>query len=852
MSLQDHYKQRSKVSTPEDEVPKGGSAVTPSEPSQESKQQLPGTESLDAPSKQLLERVCPENSLPPLFWGYIWLYIPNSGTSPFSSNTTSPHEGVLEEPKLPRLPSQGLSRSTSRAGNISIKKATGRYIKCFSVISSEGQLHWVEAANNDEVDRRSESCKGSGSRTSYSLLLDSSAPCKNSASSTARNSQCFPDKSTPSDDYQSVTHNGSDNWPQSEKSIQASMAHKLRLYFFCIKISTSSLPDVRLEKTEVQEEEKSVRPRVDKRSEIKARNRISAPIATRPMTLLQLSSSGSSTPAKTRTLSGTFPSGFLNQPVWPSMSPFNERQPPTSSSTISQERLSQALAKVQMKSNSPRASFIKAATLFAENRIRSAPPGSIIPQRPTPPLRPLPLTRTASISSQRSLNLASKGIQSIASSPSIEPRSRNSLDMRRTGTNSPGPDMFITTINLPSPVPVPRSLASPPLGQRSLPSPTSPTTSNVLNLAEGLRNALMSRQLSLSSSDSNSSIATDDSQSSKNPSTSSVSSPGESDSGWNARKPKMSLSETMAAKRATLTEANAASAAAAILASREQSRYQLVHGRARGTSGAEDYFSYRGGVQHKRSAPLATTMESEHEGPVEGKRGKDEEKYAGAKKTIENIMKMCPFLEKIEGVDGQGRGYVTLKGYTETEEAWKTLQVALEQFIDGPIKDQRFALPPEDTLIPSYHAPRIPEVRLSEKAQNFLLVRDKLTAAAAAASAAAMLRMGTEGQPMTGSTMATNSIPTGSKSPGKSGSTKNAFGRFSRQLGGRDWGGGGHGYSLRQKAQQQQLQRRSMPITKQSLEYLNQNDVTNLFCFGEESNHSQSQNASRIGKQTAA
>ncbi|KAF9986650.1 hypothetical protein BGZ65_006753 [Modicella reniformis] len=99
--------------------------------------------------------------------------------------------------------------------------------------------------------------------------------------------------------------------------------------------------------------------------------------------------------------------------------------------------------------------------------------------------------------------------------------------------------------------------------------------------------------------------------------------------------------------------------------------------------------------------------------------------------TLKMLLQQCPFLEECEtGRDSAGRKFVTLKGYTETDDGWKKLQSAFEQFLGGPLKDQRSALPPEDTLIPSYHSPRLPEVRLSEKALKFLRAKDRVTTAA--------------------------------------------------------------------------------------------------------------------------
>ncbi|KAF9331728.1 hypothetical protein BG006_005420 [Podila minutissima] len=87
------------------------------------------------------------------------------------------------------------------------------------------------------------------------------------------------------------------------------------------------------------------------------------------------------------------------------------------------------------------------------------------------------------------------------------------------------------------------------------------------------------------------------------------------------------------------------------------------------------------------------------------------------------LFSKCPFLETSQ--DEGGQKFVTLKGYTETEEGWKILQSALERFID-PIQDRLSALPPEDTLIPSYTFLTSPETRLSEKAEMYLSAKANL------------------------------------------------------------------------------------------------------------------------------
>ncbi|KAG0343732.1 hypothetical protein BG004_005037, partial [Podila humilis] len=90
-----------------------------------------------------------------------------------------------------------------------------------------------------------------------------------------------------------------------------------------------------------------------------------------------------------------------------------------------------------------------------------------------------------------------------------------------------------------------------------------------------------------------------------------------------------------------------------------------------------------------------------------------------------DMMLKCPFLEASHDSEEDGHEFVMLKGYTETEEGWRILQSTLERFID-PIQDQLSALPPEDTLIPSYTLLPSPETRLSEKAEIYLSAKATL------------------------------------------------------------------------------------------------------------------------------
>lgn len=148
--------------------------------------------------------------------------------------------------------------------------------------------------------------------------------------------------------------------------------------------------------------------------------------------------------------------------------------------------------------------------------------------------------------------------------------------------------------------------------------------SSVLTLAQDLQKVMLNRKSSISSKYSGE-------QGDRSISTQSTASSCLS-------RPKLSLSETMAVKRASLQESTG-------------STFQSL--------------------QHKRSLGNISDVVEECE----------QEDKAEEQKQREVLKLMCPFLEQSEHVDAQGRTYVTLKGYTETEEGWKSLQSALERFI---------------------------------------------------------------------------------------------------------------------------------------------------------------------------
>ncbi|KAF9169092.1 hypothetical protein BGX20_010814 [Mortierella sp. AD010] len=686
--------------------------------------QPPETKEFQMPSEPecqaLLNSSNKRSSASPLYSGYIWMYIPN--TQQPSSTLLSSKNGY-STPSMSSIPmskssscsslAQLYTHAGSKASNICITKASGRYVKCFVVINSLGQFQWVEVntepGQDSEVD--SEEQKERTANVSYAIQLNPNftpIQAKPGVSAVSSRRSSFSEQPIPTGPAKGV--------------VQVAMAHKLRLYFFCIKISISSLSEVIIEMVDTPGNEErmlsrqtsfssfrssiqsgfstpiplSPAPSLTKKSPLRTKNRMSAPL-THQRTVSVMSNPSLPTRSvslhKTRTRSrASTQSG--NSPMnhgvamWPSMSRLRERvismplqQAPASPATVPVPDPERLISKTfsmlpPSKKLEPEVGFaagvsleaaeqiskrllVKTQSLFMENRTRSGSPGSIT-------------TRKSMSSNRDSLQNASEA--------AVISRHESLMHVlgKTTGTMYP-PDSDVSN-----------AASEAKIGDTSESKTEQGSKSQVLSLVQGLQKALeQCRTL-----------------------------PDNSTEEVPEKERKPTLHEITAKKRISLEKQKD-------YANVEATRLKLIGSTLESLA-----------ETNETNIGILPIAGGDHPRETEEQRKERErmkEQEMALRQAVGKIMMQCPFLEKSETcVDIDGRRFVTLKGYTETEEAWRMLQSSLDQFLDGPIKDQRSALPPEDTLIPSYHAPRLPEVRLSDKAQNFLKSKDKATAVAAA------------------------------------------------------------------------------------------------------------------------
>ncbi|KAG9061920.1 hypothetical protein KI688_006636 [Linnemannia hyalina] len=621
-----------------------------------------------------------------LYSGYIWLYIPHDGGAlkkddQDSFDTPPESKRALLATSMSRTSSTSSAPTASqgsRAANISITKASGRYVKCFAVINDQGQFQWTEVRKQDDNDRASVDERQSDSPVSRPRFGFPLTSTRNRCER-ALTTECGSDVDN---NIGLSSHNAGF---EAERTVEASMAHKLRLYFFCIKISTSSAGDIVVECMESasvsspRSSSPGSPPARSKKSPLREKNRLSAPPRTRtassPFQPLPDDSLQTKSHARSDSVVPSFGRfTYLNPPVWPSMSPLHERPfPPTPMPTPPVPELlvipKFASTPSPAQGQLDKSLLTRTPSLFVENRARSAPPGSMFPT-------------AASLSKHSPYSMLLRNVI-LASSADITPNRARPKHHSHSQTGTPD-GMTLT------PESVPPTVAM---------SPSS--TSNVLSLAEDLQKALQIRQEPLGSIDSRFSQDLLGSPLLASP----------------MRQTKPTLSEITSKKRASIQQQQESLNTALNV---ERSRLKLIGVLKTLDEGCE-----------VEEASCASQTKAAHEEQMK------QEASRSATAAMLRVLLQCPFLEQSEAKDSEGRTFVSLKGYTETEGGWKALQNVLGEFLDGPIKDQRSALPPEDTLIPSYHAPRAPEIRLSEKAQNFLRAKDRANAAAAAAAEAA-------------------------------------------------------------------------------------------------------------------
>ncbi|KAF9130207.1 hypothetical protein BGW39_003340 [Mortierella sp. 14UC] len=639
------------------------------------------------PSAQALLKV----SGATLYSGYIWLYVLHDGTpskKDDQESLDSPQDSrrALLAPPMSRTSSASSVptsvQGASRAANICITKASGRYVKCFAVINDQGQFQWTEVKKEDDGDGHDHNESQNDSLVNhrrYGIPLTSTRTRRDSAPAMGISSDV--------DGSVDSSYSASDN-NKSDRTVQASMAHKLRLFFFCIRISTSSTGDIVVEFMESSSAPTSMLtppgspPPRTKKSPLREQNRLSGQPRMRTASSPLPPHLEESSQTKAHTRSGSMVPSFgrffdLNPPVWPSMSPFHERTlPPTPLPTPPPQEMLVVPKKTPPNQTAARGSLTKSLlvrtpSLFVENRARSAPPGSIFPT-------------AASLSRHSSYSGLLRNVI-LAASADITPEQIRPKYHSHAQAETPDRTMMMTL----TPESTPPTIAL---------SPSSASASNVLSLAENLQKAL--QQTRQEPSDSNNGMGENNRCSLDLLGSPLLSSSTPSPMRQVTNKP--SLSEITSKKRASIQQQQELLNTALNI---ERSRLKLIGVLNTLEEGCEI-----------EEASAASTTSAIQEDQI-----KKEASRTAANAAMFRVLQQCPFLERSEATtDAEGRTFVSLKGYTETEAAWKDLQKSLEHFLDAPIKDQRSALPPEDTLIPSYHAPRAPEIRLSEKAQNFL------------------------------------------------------------------------------------------------------------------------------------
>ncbi|KAG0369995.1 hypothetical protein BGZ54_008180 [Gamsiella multidivaricata] len=625
-----HAKHGSKVSAPELDTSQAMDVSNVSDvpfmldsPPGRKKRPVLGTEYLDNASQVLMATSSARSSTAPLYSGYIWMYMPNvidtredeaiSKRTEKQPTASSFNDESIAIPTTTSSPSTSGSRTVSSNTN----KASGRYVKCFAVISDQGHFQWVEVKKQNDLETEQElkaRLKGSTSRSSYGIQL--------TAPKTGELDRDTDGCSIPEESSERLTGISSTEPSRCDTGlIQASVAHKLRLFFFCIKIPPSVLTEVLLNTAEATPRAPSIAATATATNAAakavnKIRHRLSSSLSNFTTSALPPLPN-----TKSQSLTGSISKG--KNMTWPNMASSHDKE------VFTQNHQQQQALHPEKAMTVPGGSI-----------------GSVLHKASSVSLKSTPPNITTVPSVALTLMLQGKDGESIqfASPTSAEPT-----------------------------------------------SPVSPTSSsnNVLFLAQSLQKAvLLNRQHSVT----NDEYSDSGSSSSENTTTQSTQS-----SPLGSSKARLTLSKAMAANQTALPDSAAMLEQSKLLQEQleTQNRHQRTEDRSR------------------------TRHQQEHHTHLQDSSGVYVDVNSSA-----SINSVCPFMELSENVDGSDEAFVMLKGYTETEEGWKALQYALEKSLDGLIGEQTSALPPEDTLIPSYHSP--PEVQLSEKAQRFLDAKESL------------------------------------------------------------------------------------------------------------------------------
>lgn len=532
-----------------------------------------GTEYLDNASQVLLATSSARSSTAPVYSGYVWLYIPqatdprdkDSGDCQPIINADSPSRPITGSP---------MSQSSSSS------KASGRYVKCFAAINDQGHFQWVEVKKQNDLGQEQDvkaDIKGA-SRSSYGIQL---VPPQYTESPTRRYEAGAPEGA------EIAPPNSAESVKKSKDLIQASMSNKLRLFFFCIKISPSALKEV-LISIVPENPSPTASPAAAFLEPIptiayassgaakvanKVRHRLSSSLST-----LTTSAKPPLPNVKSQSHSGSISKG--KNATWPTIVPLIDKDgsllhPSVAPGSSSHRSMSHMVSSSSLKS-----------TLTG---ITTVPPPNSSAWHP-------------------SKDGDGQMVQSPASPGSLDPES---------------------------------------------PSSSTSSSSNVLSLAQGLQKAV---RLTRSHSGSDALLGVGhsghigDAFGSR--------SAGSSPNGSNTR-PKMTLSEVMAAKQVSIPDS---------AATLEQSKLLQQQIDLHQCQQSVDERCARSMAPNHYHQPLQEAVNLESSRP-----------------TSEAIRATCPFLElnkdSDDDMESDQQPMITLKGYTETEEGWKILQWALEKFL---------------------------------------------------------------------------------------------------------------------------------------------------------------------------
>ncbi|KAI8600859.1 hypothetical protein EDD21DRAFT_122682 [Dissophora ornata] len=702
-----------------------------------------GTECLDSASQALLATSSARSSMALIYSGYVWIYVPNvpftTGEMKEESNGQQNRQSDLLSKDTvldisatsPMSSSRTFVDHTNNSGG-SASASAGRYVKCFATINDHGHLHWVEVKKQNDLESEQElgsKLKGTPSRSYYGIQLKPKklAEAERDMDQRSLNGNVSVESCPLSPESISGT------LKPSTELIQVSVAHRLRLFFFCIKVTPSALTEVLLNIAEATTglaipatgSRNNTSPSITSTATnvaAKIRHRLSSSLST-----LATSGLPPLPSMKPQSLSGSVSKG--KNMGRPSMTSPHDREL-TSVAHHSQQ---------QQQQHQQRQQHQQSQSLHPD-RAMSASSESV---------RPV---------SHKSSSMSLKStLSNITTAPAMVGGSSPLLFPSKDGDQQQQHSQFAS--------PTSAEPASP-----SSSSSSSSSSSNVLSLAQNLQKAvLMNRGQSVSSDGCPGSNG--DGSEEHSAAQLAQSSPSSSTNR------KLTLSEVTVANQPALPDsAETLEQARSLQEQTVQQRFQRAEERSRAKSQ-----QYNLQQHHQQSQQQQYRQQQQHF------QSQEPSKIRSDTSNSESINSACPFLEMNEDVDGSGESFVTLKGYTETEDGWRAWQSALERFLDGPIREQNSALPPEDTLIPSYHSP--PEVQLSEKAQRFLSAKESLIGEV-------NLAVVEVGRAPTPDIMSAGAIPTLNDPTTQTRATSSSLTRWMHLSGGGGAGGAGGGGSV--------------------------------------------------------